>query len=45
MRLNQLPTSELSPEQKPLYDDMRRGIESHFKGFVATDGDGTLAGP
>jgi 4-carboxymuconolactone decarboxylase len=45
MRLNLLPPSTLSPEQKPLYDDMRRGIESNFKGFIAIDGDGTLIGP
>lgn len=45
MRLNLLPPSKLSPEQQPLYDDMRRGIESHFKGFIAIDGDGTLIGP
>jgi 4-carboxymuconolactone decarboxylase len=45
MRLNLLPPSKLSPEQKPLYDDMRRGIESDFKGFIAVDDDGTLIGP
>ena len=45
MRLNLLSPSNLSAEQKPLYDDMRRGIESNFKGFMAVDGDGTLIGP
>jgi 4-carboxymuconolactone decarboxylase len=45
MRLNLVPPSKLSPEQKPLYDDMRQGIKSHFKGFIAIDGDGTLIGP
>ena len=45
MRLNLLPPSRLSPEQKPLYEDMRRGIETNFKGFTAIDGNGTLIGP
>jgi alkylhydroperoxidase family enzyme len=45
MRLNLLPASKLSPEQKPLYDDMRRGIETNFKGFIAVDREGTLVGP
>jgi 4-carboxymuconolactone decarboxylase len=45
MRLNLVPPAKLSPEQKPLYDDMRRGIESNFKGFIAIDRDQTLIGP
>ncbi len=45
MRLNFVAPSRLSPEQKPLYDDMRKGIETNFKGFVAMDPDGTLVGP
>ena len=35
MRLPLLPTQSLSPEQKPLYEDMRDGIEKNFKGFTA----------
>ncbi|MCK1341541.1 hypothetical protein IVB38_37555 [Bradyrhizobium sp. 38] len=35
MRLALLSTSELTPEQKTLYRDMRSGIESKFKGFEA----------
>jgi 4-carboxymuconolactone decarboxylase len=45
MRLNLVPSSKLTPEQKPLYDDMRQGIQTSFKGFVAIDPDGTLVGP
>ncbi len=45
MRLNFIPRAKLSAEQKPLYDDMRKGIEANFKGFVAMADDGTLVGP
>src|SRR3984893_6134673 len=37
--------SELSSEQCPLYDDMRKGIEANFKGFVVIKGAGQLFGP
>jgi 4-carboxymuconolactone decarboxylase len=36
---------DLTSEQKPLYQDMRTGIESHFKGFVNMRPDGALLGP
>jgi 4-carboxymuconolactone decarboxylase len=45
MRLPILDPSGLSDEQKPLYKDMRAGIESHFRGFVNTRPDGALLGP
>src|SRR5215470_215247 len=45
MRLNLVPPAKLGPEQKMLYEDMRRGIQTNFKGFVAIDDDGTLVGP
>ena len=45
MRLPLLSPSELSPEQRPLYDDMRKGIETNFKGFVAINEAGQLIGP
>jgi 4-carboxymuconolactone decarboxylase len=45
MRLPLLPPSELSPEQRPLYDDMRKGIETNFKGFTAISETGALIGP
>lgn len=42
MRLPLSSPSELSPEQRPLYDDMRKGIEASFKGFIAIDGSGSV---
>ena len=45
MRLPLLAQSELSPEQRPLYEDMRKGIETSFKGFTAIDSNGALIGP
>jgi len=35
----------MSPEQRSLYQDMRKGIETNFKGFTAIDKTGTLIGP
>lgn len=45
MRLPLIAPAELSPEQRPLYDDMKRGIESSFQGFKAIGNDGALIGP
>jgi 4-carboxymuconolactone decarboxylase len=45
MRLPLIPPASLSPEQRPLYDDMRKGIESSFTGFKAIGDDGALIGP
>ena len=45
MRLKFLPPSALSPDQRPLYDDMRKGIETNFKGFTAIGDGGELIGP
>lgn len=45
MRLNLIPPAELNAEQRPLYDDMRAGIEKNFRGFKAISEDGTLIGP
>lgn len=45
MRLPLLPTTELSADQRPLYDDMRKGIEANFKGFIAMNESGQLIGP
>jgi len=45
MRLKLIKPSNLSAEQKPLYDDMKKGIETNFKGFQAITDDGTLIGP
>ena len=45
MRLPPIAPTQLTSEQKPLYDDMRHGIETSFKGFQAMAEDGTLIGP
>ncbi len=45
MRLPLIPPAELTAEQRPLYEDMRRGIETNFKGFQAIAADGALIGP
>jgi 4-carboxymuconolactone decarboxylase len=45
MRLPILEPKALSSEQEPLYEDMRTGIEGHFKGFVNVRQDGALLGP
>lgn len=45
MRLPLLPTSDMSPEQQRLCQDMRQGIETNFKGFTAIDDSGRLIGP
>jgi 4-carboxymuconolactone decarboxylase len=45
MRLPILDPADLSDEQKPLYKDMRAGIEKSFKGFVNMRPDGALLGP
>ena len=33
MRLRLIPMDKLTPEQKPLYEDMKKGIKDNFKGF------------
>ncbi|HYZ61619.1 MAG TPA: 4-carboxymuconolactone decarboxylase [Acetobacteraceae bacterium] len=45
MRLPLIAPADLTPEQKPLYEDMRRGIASNFNDFVAMGEDGALMGP
>jgi alkylhydroperoxidase family enzyme len=45
MRLSLIAPDELSPEQRPVYDDMRAGIEQHFQGFKAIAQNGALMGP
>jgi alkylhydroperoxidase family enzyme len=45
MRLPLLASSDMSPEQRVLYKDMRKGIETNFKGFTAIDEAGALIGP
>jgi hypothetical protein len=38
-RLHPIAASELSEEQRPLYRDMRAGIEGSFTGFTAINDD------
>ena len=45
MRLPLIAPNELTPEQKRLYDDMRKGISSNFNAFKAVQEDGALMGP
>jgi 4-carboxymuconolactone decarboxylase len=45
MRLPLLPLDAMTPEQKALYDDMKKGIETNFKGFTAINEKGQLIGP
>jgi alkylhydroperoxidase family enzyme len=45
MRLPLIAPQDLTPEQKPLYDDMRKGITSNFNDFIAVREDGALMGP
>jgi alkylhydroperoxidase family enzyme len=45
MRLPLLTPAELTAEQKPLYDDMLKGISGNFNGFKTVGEDGALLGP
>ena len=45
MRLPLIAPGDLSAEQKPLYDEMRKGIASNFNAFKAVREDGALMGP
>lgn len=45
MRLPLIAPADLTPEQRPLYDDMRKGIASNFNTFKVEREDGALMGP
>ena len=45
MRLEVIEPQQLTAEQKPLYRDMKEGIEATFKGFKAIGKNGALLGP
>lgn len=45
MRLPLIAPADLTDEQRPLYDDMRAGIERGFRGFATQREDGALMGP
>ena len=44
MRLPLIDPATLSAEQRPVYDNMRTGIEKNFQGFKAIAENGALAG-
>jgi 4-carboxymuconolactone decarboxylase len=45
MRLPSIAPADLSPEQRPVYDNMRAGIEQNFTGFKVIADNGSLMGP
>jgi len=45
MRLPLIAPADLTPEQRPVYDGMRAGIEKNFSGFKAIAENGALMGP
>ncbi len=45
MRLPLVALSDMSPEQRALYTDMREGIDTNFRGFTAISDSGALIGP
>jgi alkylhydroperoxidase family enzyme len=45
MRLPLISPADLTPSQKPLYEDMRKGISSNFNLFKSEREDGALMGP
>ena len=45
MRLPLIAPSDLSPEQRPVYEDMHAGIEKSFQGFKSIAENGALMGP
>jgi 4-carboxymuconolactone decarboxylase len=45
MRLPLIAPADLTPEQRPVYDVMRAGIEKNFQGFATIAANGALLGP
>src|SRR6202158_4844209 len=45
MRLPLIAPADLTPEQKTLYEDMRKGISSTFNAFKTVREEGALMGP
>ena len=45
MRLPLIAQADLNPEQRPIYKDMRAGIEKSFQGFKTIAENGALMGP
>ena len=45
MRLPLIAPADLTPEQRPVYNDMKAGIEKNFQGFTTIADNGALPGP
>jgi 4-carboxymuconolactone decarboxylase len=45
MRLPLIAPSDLTPEQRPLYEDMKAGISAKYRSFRTMGDDGTILGP
>jgi 4-carboxymuconolactone decarboxylase len=45
MRLPLIAPADLTPDQRPLYDDMKAGISSNFNAFKTVADNGALMGP
>jgi 4-carboxymuconolactone decarboxylase len=45
MRLPLIAPADLTPAQRPLYEDMKKGIASNFNAFKVLREDGALMGP
>jgi 4-carboxymuconolactone decarboxylase len=45
MRLSFIPPAELTPEQRPLYDDMKAGITAKYAAFTTIRDDAAILGP
>jgi hypothetical protein len=45
MRLPLIAPFDLTSEQRPIYEDMRVGIEQNFQGFSSIAENGALMGP
>jgi 4-carboxymuconolactone decarboxylase len=45
MRLAPISPSDLTPEQRPLYEDMKAGISAKHSAFTTIRDDGTILGP
>ena len=45
MRLPPIAPDQLSPEQRPLYNDMKSGISSKYSSFTTMRRDGAILGP
>ena len=45
MRLNPIPPEKLSAEQRPLFNNISKMIDTHLKGFTSKNANGALIGP